>query len=202
MSLTSDIEGSWQDSPDHSLLHSGIDTGNEELTSGVLDGPSPAHAPSSHTLSCRHVAHRGGDCSPLSFISFAGIGRQFFFSSEVSEMWNRFYFYCPLISLFLFLGGGGVRGGSVNDCDSSSTGFLGCCAGFSFSSVGFPGSDTRIGAGAGLAFPLRMTSVHTCWSAVPFTGNPSLVAEFGRATARCPGCWQIQQSGFLSLTTI
>lgn len=106
MSLTSDIEGSWQDSPDHSLLHSGIDTGNEELTSGVLDGPSPAHAPSSHTLSCRHVAHRGGDCSPLSFISFAGIGRQFFFSSEVSEMWNRFYFYCPLISLFLFFWGG------------------------------------------------------------------------------------------------
>lgn len=49
MSLISDIEGSWQDSPHASLLHTGIDTGSEELTWGVLDGHFPAHAPPTHT---------------------------------------------------------------------------------------------------------------------------------------------------------
>lgn len=52
------MEESWQDSPHLSLLYSGIYTGCKEQTSGVLDGSSPARAPSPHTPPWRCVMHR------------------------------------------------------------------------------------------------------------------------------------------------
>lgn len=147
-----------------------------------------AHLHYTHTLVCRLFLLRRWRGSFLLLLWIFGVDSTFVVT-----------LVSPRPALFLFLDG--VRGGSVNVGSSSSTSFLGCCVSFSFSSVGFSGSDTGVGTGAGLAFPLLTTSVYTCLAVsftgvctsgvAHFTGTPGLFAKLWHVAIRCPGCWQI-----------